>query len=783
VARYHAAAMNTLMLTLVLATPPAPATGALPAPVAAAQQPPPALPTAAAPEPSRVLPPTPALVPLPAGDLHLDGWLGARVDANRTHWLDRVDLEVRIAPFAHRPAQQPWAGEHLGKWLHAASIGWQYSSDPVLRTRLDGAAAALMAAQEDDGYLGTYLPAQRFQLLPGADWDVWTIKYALLGLLQYHAATGSKEALQACERAADLLLRTFGTGPGQRSILSAGTHVGMAATSVLEPVARLYRATGKARYLEFARYLVASWDQAGGPGIARSLREHRHVAQTANGKAYEMLSNLLGLCELYRATGDADLLAPVLAAFDDIVANELLPTGSMSAHEHFVGGGRLPSAMPSNVGETCVTVTWMQVCSELFELLGEPRFGREIERTAYNHLLAAQRPDGAEWCYYTALRGHKPYAAAMTCCSSSGARGLAMLPQRCVLQGHDAAGNDLLVFDLLEAAHGTVTLDGQHVEFRLQSALPATGEVRLHFASGLPARFGVRFRLSEWALPAMLQCGAVEDDVAQPGFGSIAARVWQPGDAVTLTVRCCGNVVGDPRDPGRELLSWGPCVLALDGGLVPGLQQDSFGVTTSLPEREPGTGLRLRAGIRQNGALVRLPLLPFADAGAAGDDYRVWLSSRSNQSSTPVVGTARSRPGNVEGAIADGDRDSFVVTWDGKPAAADWYAVSYAQPRELRAVSFAHGHCFHDGGWFDTSAGKPEVQIRSHPGAAWQTIGRLVDYPATTATDAGGLRDAQLFRLQLDSPVTAVELRVIGRPASGDAAGQAFSSCAELNGF
>ena len=46
---------------------------------------------------------------------------------------------------------------------------------------------------------------------------------------------------------ADLLIAAF---PGKKSILASGTHVGMAATSVLEPIVLLYRFTGDARYLD-----------------------------------------------------------------------------------------------------------------------------------------------------------------------------------------------------------------------------------------------------------------------------------------------------------------------------------------------------------------------------------------------------------------------------------------------------------------------------------------------------------------------------------------------------
>jgi hypothetical protein len=68
----------------------------------------------------------------------------------------------------------------------------------------------------------------------------------------------------------------------------------MAATSVLEPMVILYRHTGEGRYLEFCRYIVKAWDEASGPRILQTLLTEKQVNKTANAKAYEMLSNLVG---------------------------------------------------------------------------------------------------------------------------------------------------------------------------------------------------------------------------------------------------------------------------------------------------------------------------------------------------------------------------------------------------------------------------------------------------------------------------------------------------------
>ena len=95
---------------------------------------------------------------------------------------------------------------------------------------------------------------------------------------------------------------------------------------------------------------------------------------------------------------------------------------------------------------------------------------------------------------------------------------------------------------------------------------------------------------------------------------------------------------------------------------------------------------------------------------------------------------------------------------------------------------FVHGHVFRDGGWWDASKGKPRVQVRKTASGAWEDAGTIDSYPETTATDSKGLADGQQFTVQI-SPVEVVGIRVIGVPACGDNAKQAFASCAELQGM
>jgi len=749
--------------------------------------------------------------------VQLGGWLGARVALNASVRLRTLDTAPLLEGFKHKPGSHPWIGEHIGKWLHAATLAWSNNGDPALRAKLDGVVRELIAAQEADGYLGTYTADKRLALHDGADWDVWSHKYGLIGLLTYHQYTGHAGALRASRKAADLLMGTF---PARRSILAAGTHEGMAATSVLEPVVLLYRITGEPRYLKFAHYIVQSWDEPKGPAIVKSLLQGRPVNQVSNGKAYEMLSNLVGLCELARTTGEATLVQAVQHAWQDVVDKRLYATGSTSQFEHFQADHDKRDTADYHIAETCVTTTWIQLNLALLQLTGEARYGDELERSFYNHLSAAQHPAGDDWCYYTALDGRKQYDKGITCCHSSGPRGMALAPQAAFLRGSgvDAAGaqGDVLLVNTLDSASGTFQLGGQSVHVQLDSAFPYKGEAKLSLRMARPARFALKLRAPAWAQPLVLPGATL-----QAGWAEVPARLWHSGEQITLRFNLASRVLSGETTTthkGRAALAWGPFVLAYEQQANPALPpMRKLGlVRTShaLPAQyRPGQPLRFEAAVDLPaepagsdaaasaaspaaasaglGRTATAQFLSFADAGATQGAFRVWLRApgvplappRPSASLLASGEESRSRSGNVAGSIIDDDLHNLVNTWNGEYRSEDWFAVTLEQPASALRFVFTHGRNYHDGGWFDTQQGLPQVQVQRSPGAAWDAVGELQDYPATTAASAGALVQGQQATLKLDAPLRFVAVRVVGKPSSGDRPQQAFVTCTELQAF
>lgn len=571
--------------------------------------------------------PVPYKVPLSLPDtlqslepssVKLGGWLGARVDANVRGRLEVVDTEPLLAGYIKKPGVHPWIGEHVGKWIHAATLAWSYTGDPSLREKLDAVVARLIEAQEPDGYLGTYAPSERFGLYPGADWDVWSHAYNMIGLLTYYRYTGNQPALVAARRIADLLIETF---PGKKSILAAGTHMGMAATSVLEPAVELYRLTGDRRYMAFAQYIVRAYDEPGGPRIVQSLLSEKDVSLTANGKAYEMLANLMGLCDLARVSGDQRMLLAVTNGWEDIVRNRLYLTGTASTHEHFGSNHELPNGEDAQIGETCVTTTWIQLNLQLLQLTGKSAYADEIERALYNHLTAAQSPRGDDWCYYTALQGTKHYDAGITCCHSSGPRALALVPATAYLQGDDVA-----VVNTFETSQARFLFGGSPVEFDQRSGFPREGRSILTVHLSQPTRFALSLRVPAWAAPVEMNGAAFEQ-----GWAVVPARIWKDGDTIEFTFGLRGRVVpGDYTNYSRSALEWGPFVLAVDASRNRKL--DSLEALRlakdAVPRLSSSSGdlvFSLNTWDSWGDSPRELAVVPFADAGAAGGEYRVWL--------------------------------------------------------------------------------------------------------------------------------------------------------------
>jgi DUF1680 family protein len=572
---------------------------------------------------------------IPASYQNIGGYLGYRLNVNLEKRLLRIDSAIILSGFEKRPGTQTWIGEHVGKFLFSASKTYSYTHDSRLRQMMDAIAQTYISCQLSDGYLGTYLEKDRWTA-----WDVWAHKYAIIGLLGYYSVTGYQPALETAERAADLICRTFGDHDNKRDLMLAGEHAGLAPGSILEPMVDLYRYTKDQKYLDFCRYILRAFEQPNGPNIVSRLEQTGDVTRVGDAKAYEMLSCFLGILKYYKLTGEEKYLRVLEAAWMDIKARRLYITGTASDHEVFKSAGDLKATNADEMGEGCVTVTWIQFNLGLLQLTGDPKYAGEMERSVYNHMLAAENPQTGCVSYYTALLGVKPYRCdqGFSCCLSSVPRGISLVPE--MLGGNIDGTFTILFFENGLASTRIRTADAGDISLQVKTTtkFPATGLVDLSITPSKTASFDLGLRVPDWAVNFRATVGKTS---YRANKGSILRirRKWRPGDHIRILFGMPVEILtGGVSYPNAIAVKRGPQVLAVDKGLNPGFDSTALIRLAQEPSLTDATdSLPVSWGWREafyldancNNIPRKLLLVPFAEAGQTTFPIAVWIN-RSN---------------------------------------------------------------------------------------------------------------------------------------------------------
>ena len=487
---------------------------------------------------------SPTSFPAPS-QVRLQGVLGEALAANLagrlSHFIVGADSEpIALFGQSHKCCNEEgdWYGEHAGKWLYAAARAANRSGDASLRAHLLEVADFLVSQQDPDGYLGTYAPSRRFMQkqrkgprswdgAPGKrTWDIWTHSYLILGMLEVHRYFPHQRYLDCATRIGDLCLHTLTVGG--IDITDLGNHHGMSATVLLDPAVELYFVTGEKRFLTLAKIILAQADARPELNLLGQALAGVDAAEIATGKAYQLCWNLVGLAKLHRATGTGEFLTAVRQVWTSIRKHHLSlgggPWGGI-AHRSREVFNHHGAFSPYGYIETCSTFSWIQLNRELLVITGEAQYAEEIERAAYNDLLAAQAPDGEDWCYYIYPNGKRVYTTYWRCCKSSGAMALEELAPAAYSVSEDRIAVNLY-------GPGTAELGGMRIT--QLTDYPFDGDIRLVLALAAPSTLTLCLRIPSWAAGARVSINGVSQPTPAAGAWLELRREWHDADMIAL---------------------------------------------------------------------------------------------------------------------------------------------------------------------------------------------------------------------------------------------------------
>jgi DUF1680 family protein len=499
----------------------------------------------------------------------LAGFLEDRLMNSYTNRILDQDVDVLVEPFKHREETSQWQSEFWGKWFTSAVLAYRYHPTPSLKLKLQEAVNGLIATQTSDGYIGNYAEKARLK-----EWDIWGRKYCMLGLLDYYDLTKDSKSLNAAKKLADHLIADLDKADG--IIVTKGNYRGMAASSILEPICHLYKATNNKKYLDFAEKIVTQWERPDGPqliskasvDVAKRFPKPTNWYSFEQGqKAYEMMSCYEGLLELYRITGKPEYKMAVESTWQNIYATEINLAGSGAASEMWFGGKYLQTNPIQHYQETCVTVTWIKLCHQLFRLTGEAKYADAAEQSYYNALLGSMSADGREWAKYTPLSGQRLPGSGqcgmdLNCCVASGPRALFNFPAHMVMKSEKGISINYYAVGIFK----TTTPTGKLIEVSQQTSYPKDGLIKISLKLAKPETFAINLRIPKWSLKNRLLLNGSTIAEVNPGYHTLT-RDWKNGDVIELELDMRGRVVYTGNKPAFVAIMRGPILLARDESL------------------------------------------------------------------------------------------------------------------------------------------------------------------------------------------------------------------------
>ena len=533
----------------------------------------------------------PKLSLLPAGDVKPRGWIWKQMDADLREGLagnyPKVSSIVDVELFAHKNAtlasgyEYPhgkvarswWGGEVEGNWLDSVVRLAFLTDNAEYKARVRRAYENIVAAQqyEPDGYIGIYVPHDRFKLRTETKFnngELWTQSRLFQGMLAYYEFTKDAKILDAVKKAVDCTLKNY---VGKEVFFQgSGVAHGVAFTDTLE---WLFRLTGDPQYTVAMKWLYEDF----------SAKENEKPPKADADLSYDELKYPDRLWWSHAPHTMEGIHTPIitLAMTGDERYKPAAENLLMKYDRHDTPGGGVvgDEAIERRLGtsmlprEYCTMVSAVMALNRIAVWTGNLDATRRAETIALNSAQGARfhpaltavrylshdnqqdasTPAHAQRYLYSAWHGAAP------CCSTTAARMMPYFVEGLWFADHK---NNALIANYYGPNAITTTVAGRKVSLTEETDYPFSDTVKFVFESDAVLTLLLR---------KPPHCGAV--NVATPGAkieitgDQITIRsAWKPGDAVSVGFDFKPQLVAEPNLTNAYHYCWGPLLFALPLG-------------------------------------------------------------------------------------------------------------------------------------------------------------------------------------------------------------------------
>jgi DUF1680 family protein len=558
------------------------------------------------------------------------------------------------------------------KVIEAAAYTLMLRPDPGLEKAVDSWVAKIAKAQEPDGYLYTARTidaANPLEMSGPGRWsrlkdshELYNVGHLYEAAAAYYQATGKRALLDVATRSADFIAGTFGPGKSQLRLVPGHEEIETG-------LVKLYRVTGRSRYLELAKFFIDERGNAAGHKLyGEYSQDHKPVAEQSEavGHAVRAAYFYSGATDVAALTGDSRYMPAMEKIWVDIVTRKLYLTGGIGAAGGIEGFGPaydLPNA--TGYAETCATIAYALWNYRMFRYYGDGKYMDLFERAAYNAFLSGAGMSGDLYFYPNPLasfgRHERSPWFSCACCPPNIARFIAEM-------GGFVYGvsGDKVYVNLYAQGTSSIETSAGRVTISQTTEYPWTGDVRIRVVPERPSNLTLMVRIPGWALgrplpsslytysgntsagPVVKVNGELVDSRPDRGYVTIA-RTWQKQDTVEVTLPMpIRRVVADKKvkaDAGRVAIERGPLVYCAEwtdnNGFASNLVLDDAAVLTAEARPDLLNGIVVITGeataycyrkSRVTGEKRQLTLIPYyAWAHRGKGEMAVWLARQKDK--------------------------------------------------------------------------------------------------------------------------------------------------------
>ena len=319
-----------------------------------------------------------------------------RFEAFRFNWKEGSDI----------PKPHIFWDSDIAKWIESVAYILAKKEDKELYENVTEVISLMEKNQCEDGYFNiahtVVFPEKRFKIRDNH--ELYCLGHFIEAAVAWKMHTGCDRLIKIVDKYIDLVIRVFCEEKSAAFVTPGHEEIELA-------LIKLYRLTGVKKYLELCIFFINERGCHPDEHDARWCNNSYNQSHLPVRQQREAMGHCVRACylysamaDLYKETGDGELLTACKAIFTDIVTKKMYISGGIGSSHHGEAFTVPYDLQPDTAyTETCAAIALMMFADRMKDIEKDSAYADTVEREIYNGFIAGLSLDGRSFFYENPL--------------------------------------------------------------------------------------------------------------------------------------------------------------------------------------------------------------------------------------------------------------------------------------------------------------------------------------------------------------------------------------------